>query len=371
MIKLKFNCEFTESSPPFAGKLSKCNQVGSETSILNKGEVKCFYDEIKRGYSGRSSKGNVFIPCGSEYDFDGDVFLFFPERKEAQRIIRRGSKHNTILFTEECDQLCVMCSQPPKDIDSRWLIPLYRDAIELSDQGIEMGISGGEPTLYKEELFSLLEYFSEKRPDVSFHILTNAQHFSKTDRPRLKAIHKALRILWGIPLYSSSAQEHDDIVKKPGAFTTLIENLFTLASSGGAIELRTVVIKKNILDLPYIAKFITKNTNFMARWAIMNLEPIGYAKFSREELFFDYSQFFEPIANAIETAELYKMSVSLFNFPLCTVPERYRYYCADSISDWKKKYLPLCNPCTQKDKCGGFFEWYNKDWEMAGIGPIT
>jgi len=71
MIKLKFNCEFTESSPPFAGKLSTCNQVGSETPILHDGEVKCFYDEIKRGYSGRSSKGGVFIPCGPEYDFDG------------------------------------------------------------------------------------------------------------------------------------------------------------------------------------------------------------------------------------------------------------------------------------------------------------
>ncbi|MCB0406955.1 MAG: hypothetical protein KDD34_02060, partial [Bdellovibrionales bacterium] len=195
----------------------------------------------------------------------------------------------------------MMCSQPPKDIDSRWLIPLYRDAIELSDQDIDIGISGGEPTLYKEELFSLLEYFAEKRPDISFHILTNAQHFSKKDRARLIELHKALKILWGIPLYSSSAQEHDDIVKKCGAFNTLIENLFILASSGGAIELRTVLTKKNIFELPYIAKFIAKNTKFLAHWAIMNLEPIGYAKMGREELFFDYSQFFEPLANAIET----------------------------------------------------------------------
>ena len=65
MIKLKFNCEFTESSSPFAGKLSKCNRGELETLILNDNEVKCFYDEIKRGYIGRSTKGNVFIPCDS------------------------------------------------------------------------------------------------------------------------------------------------------------------------------------------------------------------------------------------------------------------------------------------------------------------
>ena len=50
------------------------------------------------------------------------------------------------------------------------------------------------------------------------------------------------------------AQEHDGIVKKPGAFDTLLENLYVLASSGGAIELRTVLMKKNIASV-FLASF--------------------------------------------------------------------------------------------------------------------
>ena len=49
-----------------------------------------------------------------------------------------------------------MCSQPPKNIESKWLFPLYQKAIELSDPKKTIGISGGEPTLYKKELFSIL-----------------------------------------------------------------------------------------------------------------------------------------------------------------------------------------------------------------------
>src|SRR5690606_3427600 len=45
---------------------------------------------------------------------DGDVVLAFPGRNVVHRLIRARSPHNTFLITEQCDQLCVMCSQPPK-----------------------------------------------------------------------------------------------------------------------------------------------------------------------------------------------------------------------------------------------------------------
>ena len=103
----------------------------------------------------------------------------------------------------------------------------------------------------------------------------------------------------------------------------------------------------------------------------MTLEQIGYAKLFKEELFFDHSQFFVPVANAIEIARFYNVSVSLYNFPLCTVPVAYREFCTDSISDWKKKFIKACEPCTKKRSCSGFFEWYAPDWEFAGIHPFT
>ncbi|MNO09519.1 hypothetical protein D3C81_2327510 [compost metagenome] len=50
-----------------------------------------------------------------------------------------------------------MCSQPPKDIDDRWHIEENLRLIDLMDAGEEnLGISGGEPTLYRDGLLEIL-----------------------------------------------------------------------------------------------------------------------------------------------------------------------------------------------------------------------
>src|SRR5690349_19045507 len=45
---------------------------------------------------------------------DNDVIMIVPGQTSARRLIRADSRHNTLLVTEQCDQLCIMCSQPPK-----------------------------------------------------------------------------------------------------------------------------------------------------------------------------------------------------------------------------------------------------------------
>ncbi len=45
---------------------------------------------------------------------DGDVIALIPGKNVLHRLIRASSSHNTFLVTEQCDQSCVMCSQPPK-----------------------------------------------------------------------------------------------------------------------------------------------------------------------------------------------------------------------------------------------------------------
>jgi hypothetical protein len=37
------------------------------------------------------------------------------------------------------------------------------------------------------------------------------------------------------------------------------------------------------------------------------------------------------------------------------LPEEYHQNAAQSISDWKTKYLDICNDCELKDKCCGLF----------------
>ncbi|MHC2791203.1 hypothetical protein ACVINZ_000215 [Mesorhizobium jarvisii] len=78
--------------------------------------------------------GSIRILGIDPSNVDGDVLLVNPRRRTADRLIRSSSRHNTFLVTERCDQVCLMCSQPPKKhhID---LFPYFETAALLAPEG--------------------------------------------------------------------------------------------------------------------------------------------------------------------------------------------------------------------------------------------
>lgn len=296
------------------------------------------------------------IEIVSSLDLDGDVLCVDPMRGQIERLIRAGSVHNTLLITERCDQLCVMCSQPPKKThDDRF--GEYTEALLLAPINETIGLSGGEPTLYKSDLFAMIERLFSERPDLSFHILSNGQHFEATDVERLSGPAFA-SVTWGIPLYSHLPERHDQIVKKPGAYLRLMESFVHLLSSGSKVELRTVVLQTNLSDLPSLARLVSTQLAFCTQWSIMQLENIGFAKGRFTDLYVDHRSCFVNIAFALDLCELRGLPARLFNFPRCSLPPEYRRYAVASISDWKRKYVEACNSCTEQALCTGFFEWH-------------
>lgn len=289
--------------------------------------------------------------------YAGDVVLLDPSRSIMHRLIRAGSRHNTFLVTERCDQLCVMCSQPPKKthFDN---FDHFESASLLAPPNAVLGFSGGEPTLYKGQLFALLGRVHAVRPDLRFHVLTNAQHFTEDDIGFLSS-PAGRAVQWGVPLYAADAALHDAIVGKVGAFDHLLMGLSILCRSAAQVELRTVLTRMNSSVLPELASFITRFVPFAAPWAIMQLERIGFAKNRWNELFFDNSVEFDQLAQAIDIARIADIPVLLYNFPLCTVPPAYRSLAPATISDWKNKFLPACDGCSLRSSCGGFFEWHS------------
>src|SRR5205807_613056 len=62
-------------------------------------------------------------------------------------LFRPGTRFNYILATDRCNSRCLMCSQPPKDIDDSERIHEHVRLVELMDPDIPyLGITGGEPT---------------------------------------------------------------------------------------------------------------------------------------------------------------------------------------------------------------------------------
>lgn len=326
-------------------------------------------------YIGRRGDALEFDFCGFSLllehpnvdELDGDVVLIGEGRNTASRIIRASSEHNTLVVTEKCDQLCIMCSQPPKDYHQD-LFPAYREACLLAPKNAIIGISGGEPTLYKEQLLGMLIDLQRHRPDLRFHILTNAQHFEDVDISKLRIL--ASNTIWGVPIYSSKAEQHDRIVGKLGAFANLQKGLKVLAISASIVELRTVVLQTNIDHLQLLGNYISVQYPFFATWAIMQLESIGFARLDWAAKFCDTSARFTNIADAVDIVAGRGFSVHLYNFPRCTVPISYRKFCTRSISDWKSRYLTACGSCHESSICSGFFQWYDERSGFTGVAPI-
>ncbi|TPM25301.1 His-Xaa-Ser system radical SAM maturase HxsC [Mesorhizobium sp. B2-3-5] len=299
---------------------------------------------------------------------DGDVLLVNPRRGTADRLIRSSSLHNTFLVTERCDQVCLMCSQPPKKhhVD---LFPYFETAALLAPEGATIGISGGEPTLFKAQLFELLRRVLEARADLSFHILTNGQHFDPDDCGAIRPIDRR-RVVWGIPLYSCNPAVHDEIVGKAGAHGRLLENLTLMCGLGAQVELRTVLMRPNADGLPQLARFIASTLPFIRTWAIMQMENIGFGRMNWKTLFYDSSEGFDVVGRSLDLVRSRGIDAWLYNFPLCTVPGQYRHLAPSTISDWKRAYRDECDGCSLKARCGGFFEWHPANHGYGKLGIV-
>lgn len=307
----------------------------------------------------------VSLPPGDT--IAGDVVYVDPNAGRVSRWIRNGSPHNTLLITEQCDQLCIMCSQPPKK-SHKDLFEHFLTACLLAPENVVIGLSGGEPLLHKAQIFDLIEQVIAERPDLSFHVLTNAQHIDQADIERLRG-GAFRRVLWGVPLYAPNAELHDQIVGKAGAYDRLLRSLAHMGEAGLAIELRTVMLRQNYDQLSHLSRWVSARLPFISVWAIMQLERAGFARTRWSDQFVDHSANLKPLTEAVAFTRSRGVDVALYNVPHCTVSAELRGFLHNSISDWKRAFPKSCDGCQAKSVCSGFFEWHAelKDYVKGGI----
>lgn len=287
-------------------------------------------------------------------------------------LYRVNSNHNTILTTERCNSNCLMCSQPPRDKnDIPYIYDITRQMIPLIPKDCqELGISGGEPTLMGELFFTLLEQLKNELPNTELHILTNGRTFAWNNLAERLGIVNHRGIMLGIPLYSDFYQEHDFIVQAKNAFYQTVIGLHNLARYEQRIEIRIVLHKLSIPRLKSLAKFIYKNFPFIEHCAFMGLEHIGYTPFNMDKLWIDPKYYQTELFEAVDYLSNQGINVSIYNTPLCLLPEPAWKYARKSISDWKNDYLPQCGQCSKINECGGFFTWNLKKHSQF-IRPIA
>ncbi len=273
------------------------------------------------------------------------------------REIDANSNDNTLFFTERCNNRCIMCCQPPtnaSDIDKYYLDNIKRIRTAPKELPV-IGITGGEPTLAGDKLISIIELIREELPNTDIHLLSNGRKFYDGDYARRVAKAAGDKLFVGIPLHSDYHGDHDLIAGVKGAFSETMQGIYNLASHGTCIELRIVINKLNYNRLPQIAEFIHKNLFFVGWTALMGMEQIGYAVKNYNDIWIEPIEYIPELIKAVDILDSWDYSVDIYNIPLCLIPEGHHKFARMSISDWKNKYLDICDNCRLRSDCCGLF----------------
>jgi His-Xaa-Ser system radical SAM maturase HxsC len=312
----------------------------------------------------------IVLPRRFDYLSDGDIIGIRPKDGKFRSLYRRASKHNSFLVTERCNHYCLMCSQPPRDIDDGWLLEEIRAAIPLMDRDTKsFAFTGGEPLLDWRGLIECLKDCREALPDTAVHVLSNGRAFadSKIVSAWSDICHRKLSA--GIPIYSSIDHIHDYVVQSRGAFDETVLGILKLKDKNQKVEVRVVLHAATAPRIKETCSWIARNLPFVDHVALMGMENTGFALANQGLLWIDPIDYADDLAEGVEVLASAKVNVSVYNLQRCLLKRSVWPYAVQSISDWKNGYVEQCDRCIEKPRCSGFFT-SGRPRQSRGISPI-
>ena len=263
-----------------------------------------------------------------------------------------------------------MCSQPPRDIDDRWLLDEIEAAIELVDpQTKSFAFTGGEPLLEWRGFIRLLERCRDALPNTAVHVLTNGRGFANTEVTKAWAAVRHPNLMAGIPIYSAVDHIHNYVVQAHDAFDETVLGVLKLKDQGQRVEIRVVLHGITAPRIVETCRWLARNLPFVDHVALMGLENTGFTLANSELLWIDPVDYQDDLATAVEALVSAKVPVSVYNLPRCVLARSIWPYAVQSISDWKNGYAEECAKCIERPRCAGFFT-SGRPKQSRGISPI-
>ncbi len=298
----------------------------------------------------------IAVPSKYSYLGEGDVLGFDHSSRKFRTLFRRNSAHNSFLVTERCNNYCLMCSQPPKDVDDRWILSEIKESLPLVDPATRaLTFTGGETLSDWEDFIDVLKECRERLPATAIQVLTNGRAFANSlivdawrdvGHPNLMA---------AIPVYASVDHIHDHVVQAKGAFDETVLGILKLKDRRQRVEIRVVL---HALTAPIIedtGRWIARNLPFVDHVALMGLENTGFAIANDAMLWMDPVDYGDGLARAVDHLSAAGVNVSVYNLPKCVLPKSVWPHALQSISDWKNGFVEECDRCDEKNSCSGFF----------------
>ena len=263
-----------------------------------------------------------------------------------------------------------MCSQPPKDVDDRWLLDEIRAALPLVAKDTKsLCFTGGEPLLEWREFIKVLADSRDELPNTAIHVLSNGRAFVQDEVVVAWAALRHPNLSVGIPLYSAVDHVHDYVVQARGAFDETILGILKLKDRAQRVEVRVVLHALTAPRIVETCKWLARNLPFVDHVALMGLENIGFAIANANELWMDPIDYRTGLAEGVNILTSARVNVSVYNLQRCVLDRSVWTYAVRSISDWKNGYVEECDYCIEKDRCSGFFT-SGRPRRSRGISPI-
>jgi len=295
----------------------------------------------------------IFNVSNIEEFKDGDVISIMKDGT-VNFLYENEVDFNPILVTSRCNANCIACPQPQvsKEEDRT---SLNLKLISLMDKNAKtIGVTGGEPTILGDKFLLIMEELKKQLPSSNILLLTNGIRFSDFEfAKKLKMINNN-NLQIDIPLFSDTDSDHDYAIGVRG-FYKMIKGLHNLTLLEFKIGLRIVIQKMNYQRLQNIAEFIYHNFPFVYHVAFIQMEIYGKALDNLDSIWIDPYDYVSQLESAVVYLSDRRMSVSIYNIPLCLLPKELWKYSKNSISSWKRSYEDICNECVEKENCGGLF----------------
>lgn len=340
---------------------SKFNfQIGIKTAYIDRDNDFILGHSIIMTSNSKPLKKKIPLVYNINPDFllslsEGDIILVDKNGLIIVLWKKTLNPYDAMLFiTHQCNCNCIMCPQPPKKDEHSFLSINDKILDYLKKEPIEhIGVTGGEPTLKKDDLVKLLKKAQTYFPKASIDLLTNAKKLADFSLSKELAISNQ-NITFCISFPSDNEDDFNEIMGAKIYHNTLkaIQNLALLRQR---IELRIVIMKQNYQRLLQISEFIYRNFPFVVHIAFMGMEVTGHAYDNFNKIDITPQEFNQNLLEAMTYLHQRDMNASIYNIPFCLIDKRLWKFSKNSISKWKQIFHTECNLCSKKNECSGLF----------------
>ena len=314
--------------------------------------------------------GSLLFGDGKKTDVDNDIAHSFFRSLDSGDLVEflpdgivtlyydADADDNLLFVTSQCSSNCMMCpSSDGSRKEKEFTSPeqLCRIVSMMPEKLTHLTISGGEPFMIGTGLISVFEKIRNHDNNASVLLLTNGRAFCIPEIAAAFSRAAGGNVISGIPIHGYDAETHDAVSRASGSFVQTVAGIKNLLRNHCNVEVRIVVSRLNHRNMEQIGRFIARELKGVLRVVFIGLEMTGNAALYRKDVWLPYTEAFRSIKETVRFLVGEGITVSLYNFPLCTVEAEYRPLCAKSITDYKISHGDACEVCTQFDSCGGVF----------------